>query len=193
MGLPHLLHARAVDLPLQITSDPAQQLYFEPFDIVTHGVDLVSAVLRSDINAFVNLGSSNGRSASPRDLCVDLSDPVSGPAWSVPYCGDLQSNTSDGQLMRYMNAGESIDKRFQVSWRDATGTYWLRFGSDGTSTDTVRLTCDSSDAGECAAWTMTPNGTAIARLTFLSSARRSLTTVVGDYRVPFSWVIDETR
>jgi len=155
---------------------------------VVHGSSRVFAVLRNEINFFVNLGSSNGRTASPLNMCVDLTIPITGTARGV-YCDDLQSNTSDSQSLLAMVSGQTLSKRFQITWQDQTGTYWLRFGSDA-DTSAVAITCGESDTAGCQAWRLETEGGmagSAARLWHLPSAKRSTTTDLGTYHVPFGW------
>jgi len=155
---------------------------------VIHGSNAVFAVLRNEINLFVNLGSSNGKTTSPLSICVDLTMPITGSARGV-YCGDLQSNTSDSQSLVTLVPGQARSKRFQITWQDATGTYWLRFGSEA-DTNQVALTCVEADGTGCVAWKVEPEGGATgsaARLWHLPSAKRSTTIDLGTYYVPFAW------
>jgi len=157
---------------------------------VVHGSSRVFAVLRNEINVFVNLGSSNGKTGSPLNMCVDLTMPITGAARGV-YCDDLQSNTSDSQSLLALADGQTISKRFQITWQDGTGTYWLRFGSEG-DTDDVALTCTEADGAGCLVWRVEPEGGtagSAARLWHLPSAKRSTTMDLGTYHVPFGWTV----
>ena len=138
--------------------------------------ELVTADLRNEVNFFLDLGTS--RSESERSLCVDLSQPTSGVPRGV-VCADMHWNTSDAGSLTSLQPEQWVDKRMQLFWTTAAGTYYLRWGNDSL-TNWVTVTCRATAPTGCVDWTIA-NPAGQARLTL--STRKGVTEL-GTYLVP---------
>jgi hypothetical protein len=190
-GLP----AASRDIPITVTlltgAPPPDALVNGIYDpdggggFATNAQQVVAAELRASVNFFLDLGTA--RSASTRDICVRFPSPVEGSVTSKSFalsgdvCTDMHWNTSDSGNLGGMTVGQPpLQKRMQIFWNTPTGTYYLRWGTSGDTSNWVTVTCNAVAGEGCVDWTVDGSGLT-AHLSF--SSKKTGLIDVADYQI----------
>jgi len=186
-----LAAAPPVSDPLVITFTGGQ--FFSDDGSYSHGVDGVVAYLPGTGNIVLDPDGNARKNAVRRSVKLNLTGSTDGPLaprvydtyWMALNAIGLDCSGNPSPVApRDLAPGQCIQTGVAVNDIEGSG-YLLRCGQSGADLDTVQVTCDAADGGECQQWSVESGETLHCAL-FQSVKNKFIRTHTVPYDVPFT-------